>query len=451
MASKAHLREMMLEQHKRREQARTATAALAAAAATGKAPAEPSAPSAPEKRYLLIRFGGMGDSLFLTPVARWLTERGWKVDFAVNEHGQPVIENNPFIDRIIPLRRFGPLGQLPGPTMPPHPVDLMRIGDAWVPVEVGIRQYANAELLRPFAACNYRYSIENASLHPIIWPTQASDYVNVYDAALGWAGIDPATLTAEEKAPVYRCTDAETAWAKAVTASLPRPLYLVQTMASSPVRTYYRLQTLVEKMRKRPGSTVVWLGDHWDYNGRPFPMPDPKTMDPIRASAALLSQADLAITSDTALSHVAEALGIRHVTFYSTVPAWTRSAYYRHEVTIDCTCQRAGQRCCIIARDCPIRIEEAWQSLSEEQRRMIRLVLVQAPQARMELALPESVEPLDLEGKPPHELFGTTPQGIGDGVNGAVLAYQAARQKEAYCVAGIDLWDTVAPLMTGGE
>jgi hypothetical protein len=433
----------------------------AGAVAAAPAPASEPAAAPKDRRFLLARFGGMGDALFMTVVARWLSEHGYKVDFAVNEHGRPVLENNPHIDRLLEIRRMGPIGVLPGTTNPPHPVDLVCIDGAWMPLEAAYDAYRQTGELHPVAALNGRYTIENNAVHPQIWPTHGSDFVNTYDLHLGWAGIDPHGLTDEQKCPVYRCTDAELEWARTATANLPRPLYIVQVLASSPARTYLRMHSLIEAMKKATHGTVLaWDGNAWNYAGRPFPLPDAKTIHPVRASAALLTQADLLVCADTAFVHIGEALSecgqaprLRTLAFFATVPAWTRSAYYRHVQSIDCVTPygtMSACKCCIIGRDCPRRMAEAWGGLPDDQKEYLRFGATVDQNLRNGLGL-HNLEPLPMMDRPPHEYFNTTPQGLNEGVQGAIYAFQARRQKEAYCTASMDLWAHVQPLMQAIE
>lgn len=400
------------------------------------------------RRFLLIRFGGQGDALFLTPVARELARRGWAVHAAVNDMGYGMLLNNPHIAQLHRLRRDEVMPMLPG--VANHPADLISWRGAWLPVEAVYDHYTGmGPEYGPWAVCNYRYVIESNSIHPWIHHGQNSTYTNTYDLHLAWAGIDPARLTPEQKAPVYVVSPAERAAIESLVADLPRPLYLLQPLASSAARSYHRPRELYMRMqnRARHGTLIVWNGTTWEAQGSPFPLPMAEGSTPMRASAALVERADLVVSSDTAISHIAEALGVRHVTFYSTVPAWTRSAYYRHEITVDCAVPDSnGQipcKCGIIGRDCPRRSHEAWTGLSQRQRDLLRLL---PNETQQQLRIPPG-PPLDTGGLMPQEWFGTTPDGLTVEIDAAVAALESARQRLAYCTETLDLWPSVEPIM----
>ncbi len=88
---------------------------------------------------------------------------------------------------------------------------------------------------------------------------------------------------------------------------------------------------------------MVWYGNYWQI-GRSR-LPAPEGIDPMRATAAMIAQADLLISADTCVSHLAESDGIntQHVTYYSTVPAWCRSLYYQNEITVESDVKYKGR------------------------------------------------------------------------------------------------------------
>jgi len=403
------------------------------------------------RRWLLVRFGGQGDALFLTPVAAELSRRGWQVHIATNEAGYPLVQHLPFVAKTYKLLRDQMIA--PSPGMPDgRPADLIEWRGAWQPVEAVYPHYPGpGPEYGPHAVTNYYGHIEGNSLHPWICATQNSDYVNVYDLAFSWAHIDPTTVPAEFRRPRYVVTAQEQAAVRKVIANLPRPLYLVQCGASSPARSYYRTAELYNAMTKATkGSVVVWNGQNWESRGKAFPLPPVPDSTPMRMSAALVAEAQLVISADTAISHIAEAVGTRHLTFYSTVPAWTRSRDYIHEITIDLQVPdsrgRDACKCQIIGRDCPRIAREAVDGLDDRSRELLRLLPPQQ-QAAMGL-IPEM---LNTGGLPPHEHFETTPQGLQAEHNAAVQAYEGARQRLAYCVASLDLWPHVEKAMKEAE
>ena len=168
--------------------------------------------------------------MFLTCVARALNRRGWLVDVAIDERSAPLLANNSDISRIRPLRRFGPMQMYPECN---HPIDLVEDDGAWVPVKAIYQQYATQDPARPLAVANYYGVTENCTLHPDITMTQISDFQNVYNEHLGWAGIAPSPVP--HRRPVYSVTDKERAWAAGL--ELKNPVVLLPTYATSPAGT----------------------------------------------------------------------------------------------------------------------------------------------------------------------------------------------------------------------
>ena len=383
-------------------------------------------------RYLLTRFGGKGDALFLTCVAHKIAKR-YTVDVAINEDAVALLGNNPDIGTIYPTRRMGPPPMRVN-TKNNHPMDMVLIDGGWVSVESLYERYKTDDAFLPYNVTNYRFVIESNSMHPDLCLSQNSNYINTYDQHLGWAGIDPDKVPAIEKRPYYYTTEAEREWATELFSNLPKPVVLIQTFASSPARTYFRLSELVSTLTPKVGTLVVWYGDRWQIGK--YIVPAPEGIEPMRATAAMIEKADLLISADTCVSHLAEALNTQHVTYYSTVPAWCRSKYYTNEITVDAEVKYNGQvcKCSIIARDCPRRQQDAFKSLTKKERELLKWLRPEIKQ-KMELTwVPDPVA-----GKPGHERFGTSPQGFDTAVQAAATKYDAGRQEEAYCIESLDL------------
>ena len=145
-----------------------------------------------KESVLVMRFGGMGDILFTTPVIRELA-RDYLVDVATNENSLPLLENNPYINKAWSQEREGPISSIDGK----YPVDLSDKGDYLLPT-IGLYGEYTSKLsshkeapLYPINAVNYFRVIENCSFHEVLWPTQASDFINTYDSHFSWAHIDP--------------------------------------------------------------------------------------------------------------------------------------------------------------------------------------------------------------------------------------------------------------------
>ena len=110
---------------------------------------------------------------------------------------------------------------------------------------------------------------------------------------------------------------------------------------------------------------------YWILDGVKLTLPP--TIPAIRCTAALLERCAFAITADTGTAHLAEAVGTMHLTYYTFVPAWTISKYYRYEVTVDSTAELDGQpcKCYSITRDCPRKQREAWKKLSTDEQEVL--------------------------------------------------------------------------------
>lgn len=400
-------------------------------------------PRAKARRFLLIRYGGQGDALFLTPVAEELRRRGWQVHIAVNDQGHPLVQHLPFVHSTYLLRREPVMQTVP--QIPGHPCDLISWRGGLVPVEAVYPQFPSpGPEYGPWAVCNYRFVIESNSLHPWINRGQNSNFINTYDMHFSWAGIDPISVPAEFRRPRYVVTAQERAAAVEAMRNLPRPVYLVQPLASSPARTYFRPAELYKKMvQLTKGTVLLWNGQNWETGGRPFPLPVVEGSTPMRASAAMVEQADLVISADTAISHIAEALSVRSLVFYSTVPAWTRSRDYLYSESIDLAVPdsqgRGVCKCGVIARDCPRVAAEAIDTLTDRQRELVRLL---PPDQQAQLGLVPPM-PLDTGGRLPMEHFRTTANGLQSEVQAAATQLDGARQRLAHCLASLDLWPHV--------
>src|SRR5437016_13978522 len=58
-------------------------------------------------RILVVRLGALGDIIHTLPAVASLKHNypGWTLTWAVEPRWAPLLENNPFIDRILPIRR----------------------------------------------------------------------------------------------------------------------------------------------------------------------------------------------------------------------------------------------------------------------------------------------------------------------------------------------------------
>ena len=412
--------------------------------------------------FLVLRFGGSGDLMFCTPIIKQLHDDGFEVHVATNEYALPLLENNPYVAKAWAQPREGIVSHIDGK----YPADLTELDGLLMPT-IGLYDKYKSQPSRrgeaplyPINAVNYFRVIENNTMHEPLWPTQAADFINTYDTHFSWAHIDPTSIRSTNRRPMYFPSKAELAWGAKALEFFPHPIIMLQPYASSPVRTFYRLTQVMDVLKKRDTCTVViWdpsqtnpLSGNWrvvfftkggvvtDVN-RVIPWPDKEiTPHGMRASAALIANADLLVSADTCVSHIAEALKTFHLTYYTSVPAWTRSRDYEYEFTLESTAtlNKDSARLCkcgIIGRDCPRKLMDAMGHLSQRERDILSLM---NQQERAQMGIPLT-EPIDLKGKQPHEHFVTTPQALQEELKSAVARYESLRQCEAPCSASLDV------------
>jgi|WetSurMetagenome_2_1015567.scaffolds.fasta_scaffold48427_4 ADP-heptose:LPS heptosyltransferase len=326
------------------------------------------------KTAVLFRLGGLGDILILTPVAKELKKRGYEVDAVI---GSPtgdvkkILEGTNLFRDIVIYSRFPQTG-----------VDICEAGGGdWMSIGMKKEGYD--------LVVDYKFSVELNSHHKHMasgpgkewFLSQSSNFVNWVDIMFAWAGIDPDTIAPEDKIPIYRMTSEEDAWAKKLLRnSNPDLLVSIQTNASSLVRTWYNPQLLPEAIKEefhdKKVEFVVFDGSKWHHlkGKHDFPVMFPKGMDPIRASAALVGNSDIFVGADSGFSHIAEALGVKSLTIYTTVPAWTRMKYYKYSEAIEPVGNTFDgvqcRPCFVLDRYCPRVREKVADQLSPREKEL---------------------------------------------------------------------------------
>lgn len=313
-------------------------------------------------KVLVVRYGGIGDSVILTPVLKQLSKK-FKVHFAVPEKQTTLFRNLNFIEKIIPLYRIQGSGE-----------DFFRIKNGLGTIA---RIKPDYDLV-----LDYRFSIEGNSMYrqlaeydkPLYgdWLShQNSNYQNWIDISLGWANIDPQTVTDDEKRPIYKPEQKEIEWAKATIGDNKGRVIGIQLYASSLCRSFYHPQELPKKILELKdtgiNSVFIFDGESWHkmikLGNKKIVLP--KWIDPYRASAALISQFDRFVTADTGMSHIAEAVGTDSIVIYTTVPAWTRQKYYKHNTPIQANVKCSP--CFTLGYSCPLNKARAIKQLSKRE------------------------------------------------------------------------------------
>ena len=317
-----------------------------------------------KKTILILRYGGIGDAIFLTPVFREFKKKGWKVHFAIRDQISELFKYDKYIDKLLPTKRILPYG----------------IDSVW---DEELKVWGSVESIKPDyeLVIDYKNSIENNSLYPNLpygsWVrTQNSNYVNIYDLSLGWANIDPKTV--ENKRPHFFLNNKEAEWSLKIREKYKgKKVIGISLYASSLARSFYLADELPKILNERyPDTTIFfWEGSKWLVFINGIAVDEMKTT--LRESAALLTIMDLFITSDSGYSHIAEALGVRQVVLYTTVAWWTRSLYYKFSKPIQSSVSCSP--CFVIDMNCPKIEQMVWKGLSNRERKLFELQSKKVP------------------------------------------------------------------------
>jgi hypothetical protein len=375
------------------------------------------------KTAVVFRLGGIGDILIITPVAKELKKRGYEVDAVFGSptgDAAKLLENAKLFRKIYMYRR-----------MPQNGLDIVEMEDGdWAGIDFKKIGYD--------LVVDYKFAVElNSHWKQMAngpgkewFVSQNSNYMNWCDIMLAWAGIDPTTVMDEDKIPVYIMEPDEEAWArKLLWNNKPDIVVSIQTNASSLVRTWYHPQRLPEEIKReypdKVVNFVVFDGEAWHHlkGKHDFPVVIPKDMDPIRASAALVGVSSVFIGADSGFSHIAEALKVPSVGIFTTVPAWTRTKYYKYAKTIepigDTFSGVQCRPCFVLDRFCPRIREEAFKKLSPRESEL---------RGYVESNLHPSIAAQKLN---------TTPQGIMMEAKNLTDRYNALLEMQAPCAETI--------------
>lgn len=237
------------------------------------------------QRVMVMRMGGFGDLLLLAPTLREIKRRWPACHLAVSTMGHYAValENLPFVDAVLPY---------------PVPVEVADGFDAWVFLE-------GAE------------------------HTARSKEIHLTDLFAEIAGV---TIEGS-KQPAYAVKPSEALWAAEKYPRTQHRRVCVQVGTSAICRTYPRsnLGTVCAELVKR-GWEVFLMGQHGEVktpdghaNGQLRNLCDDALS--FRQSAAVVSQCDVLLGSDSALVHVAAALDVAGVALFGPFPWQLRTAY----------------------------------------------------------------------------------------------------------------------------
>lgn len=244
------------------------------------------------RKILIMRIGGFGDLLFLTPSLKEIKRRWPRCHLAVccGRVFAPVFDNIGLVDEIVP----------------------------YPPTEIRARTF--------HAVCPLEGIIEG---NPLAETLHATDVMAKY---IGLSEL-------HDKLAIYDVSDEERAWAKATYPKTPGVRRLgIQVRASAASRTYpLPAMNQVGHLVHRAGWETYILGKKGDLE-KPHKelrfhncCVDDLTF---RQSAAVLTTCDVIVGPDSALVHVAGAQGIPCVALYGPFPWKLRTAYARTTVAL---------------------------------------------------------------------------------------------------------------------
>src|SRR5574341_227649 len=365
------------------------------------------------RKILLCRYGGIGDAVILTVVAKELKlrEPDCLIHFTVPEHQVPLFDNLSIFDKVLPTRRMGS-----------QQLDCVSTEFGWITIEALKVEYD--------FVVDYKYSIELngqyrdlANRQGTFMLTQNSNYQNWIDLSLGWANIDPTTVL--DKRPVYKIKPEETEWAKkAISKPSGSKLIGIQLTASSLTRTWYQQDQLPQAIFEfDPTATILAYtnDENWvmltKYGPKRIPL---DSKNALRQSAALISQMDVFISADSGMAHIAQAIGgIKQIILYTTVPGWTRAKYFTDTKIVETSGKLACSPCFMIHRYCPVNMKRAEESLDEREKQVLAL-------SRQNLPLPLAARHL-----------ATTPEGLNQEMGAIQNKLHALSNRVPDCILSI--------------
>ena len=321
-----------------------------------------------KEKFLFCRFGGIGDSLELTPVMAEVKRRhkGCKVHFAVRAEVAELFEHNKLIDKVLPVKR-----------MPPSNLDCVHRDNGWVSLECIKGNYTQVY--------DFKYSVELNSPWQQLAPRDGpwrlsmnSNFSHWLELSFGWANIDWRGVLErggeEAFLPGYATTDEERKWAKERIPDKDGPVIGIQLRASSLARTWYRAEELPKTLRVLMPDARILFFDHDNLTWILSEKVGSKRIEVggengLRRSAALVERMDLLISADSGFSHVAAALGTPTLTVYTTVPGWTREKYYpkSHAIQSKLSCSP----CFTLEGWCPKQQQRTLEALPAEEKRIL--------------------------------------------------------------------------------
>lgn len=374
------------------------------------------------KKYLLTRFGGMGDAAPIMVVAKQLKKLGHSVDIALREddHGNKQIdflENTDHEEGSMTFKEMGP-----------WKTRCVKFKHGWVDIQSIYPEYDEVidfmNIIEQNSTCISSFAVNPTDE----WMKHRnSNWVNWYDLHLAWANIDPTSVPDEEKRPEYVLSDDERKEVAEIRKGSDGVI-VINPHASSLARTWYQADDMIPLLLKKYHNHRIysWQADtasYRVYSGSGFHEHQSTLKSSLRASVCVVASADVYIGADTGYTHVAEGLEIDHIAVYSSVPAWTRAKYYKYQIAID-----KGPYSFALTLGDPHRIEEGMEDLSKKEKRLMEIH--------------ESGATIEVAAK----AMNTTPEGINlemDALQRKVSSFERIQSKALTAVTVEEVMDLI--------
>lgn len=320
-----------------------------------------------KKKYLLTRFGGIGDSAPVMVVAKHLKKQGNHVTLALREddHGAKqidLLENTDCFDEALTFKEVGPWKSR-----------CVKFKHGVIEVRGIYDQFD--EIIDFMNIVEHNDTCKSSFINKPEdeWKKHRnSNYQNWYDMHLAWASIDPTSIPDEEKNPEYKLSETELKEVKKIKKGYSK-IIVINPHASSLARTWYQAEDMIPDLLKEYSNSAVYLWrpkqaryEVFDEEGvREYQSPIKSSL---RASMCVVGASDVYIGADTGFTHIAEGLQRPHIAIYSSVPAWTRAKYYKYQTSID-----KGPHSFSLTLGDPARVQEGLEGLSEREKKLSKL------------------------------------------------------------------------------